>query len=93
MHVLYEDVIILNSSPFPSHTQTALALLALAASVHSDSLNFLPVDCDDILHRDCTAPSGVYTIYPGGPTTPLGVYCDMDTDGGGWTVTQPPNKS
>ncbi|TWW58904.1 Techylectin-5B Precursor, partial [Takifugu flavidus] len=43
---------------------------------HSDSQYFLPIDCDDIRHHNCTAPSGV---------TPLVVYCDMNTDDGGWT--------
>lgn len=67
--------------------QAAFALLARATSVHSDSQYFLPIDCDDIRHHNCTAPSGVYTIYPGGPTTPLVVYCDMNTDDGGWTMS------
>uniref|UniRef100_A0A3Q3A836 Microfibril associated protein 4 n=1 Tax=Kryptolebias marmoratus TaxID=37003 RepID=A0A3Q3A836_KRYMA len=55
-------------------------------SVNSNLQSYLPLDCDDIYQNNNTSSSRVYTIYPGGPTMPLHVHCDMDTDGGRWTV-------
>ncbi|KAK2884368.1 hypothetical protein Q8A73_020842 [Channa argus] len=48
----------------------------------------LPVDCSDIYHHDKSRPSGVYTIFPIGATSAVQVYCDMNTEGGRWTVFQ-----
>nr|AAI29966.1 Angiopoietin 4 [Mus musculus] len=44
-------------------------------------------DCAEI-KRSGVNTSGVYTIYETNMTKPLKVFCDMETDGGGWTLIQ-----
>ncbi|KAG0720133.1 Ryncolin-2 [Chionoecetes opilio] len=69
----------LGSGPFPFFNTTNRP--APASSL------VRPVDCADHLLHGATT-SGVYEIFPFTCTCgrPVFVWCDMETDGGGWTV-------
>jgi hypothetical protein len=48
----------------------------------------IPADCGALHAADPSAPSGAYEIDPDGEggAAPFVARCDMDTDGGGWTI-------
>ncbi|KAI8493471.1 Fibrinogen C domain-containing protein 1 [Branchiostoma belcheri] len=56
-------------------------LMMFANNTDSDK----PQDCQDILNYLGTTHSGVYMVYPRDNLGGIKVFCDMDTDGGGWT--------
>nr|XP_054923508.1 techylectin-5A-like [Dermacentor andersoni]XP_054923509.1 techylectin-5A-like [Dermacentor andersoni] len=72
----------------PSYDSVRQRIRELAKEFNSLKDSFHPRHCADLLRNGQTT-SGVYTVFhEGAGTSGQNVSCDMDTDGGGWTVIQ-----
>uniref|UniRef100_A0A3Q3IRI4 Fibrinogen C-terminal domain-containing protein n=1 Tax=Monopterus albus TaxID=43700 RepID=A0A3Q3IRI4_MONAL len=71
------------------HYAEATTLLRLQGTLILDlqHVRTCPLDCASIYYNGVRR-SGLYTVVPSLVGAPVEVYCDMDTDGGGWTMIQ-----
>ncbi|MFL5349842.1 MAG: fibrinogen-like YCDxxxxGGGW domain-containing protein [Hyalangium sp.] len=83
--VRIEDYLAQQGNPQPSHTQLTFPFY-VADDGKGGECNSR--SCLELKQKDPSLPSGRYTVDPDkeGPIAPFEVYCEMEKDGGGWTL-------
>ena len=87
IYIVYKTQLSSNSTssntPVPLHKMTKRR--GKTCKIHVYLSEFKSRDCLDEYNKGQNK-SGVFNVYPAG--TAISVRCDMETDGGGWTVSR-----
>jgi len=82
--IRFEDYFLMLGEAVSSHAELTFPFYSASNGYDGPCYS----SCKDIHERQPELPSGVYAVDLDGvgPAAPLDVYCDMTSDGGGWTL-------